>query len=396
MKTLLLFPLLAACETLTVQPTAIPTPVQTNSPMPIAKSAVSTTQPSLSPSPSPQPTRSPSPSPSPKPTTAPAPSSVTVPANANLTTMLNAAKQGTTYVLAKNANYSVSGTITLAASNVILNLNGSSLSFPIGAAAAFNLRGAHFEIYNGTIAAAGVFMHSYADSLHMHHLTFKSITYNSVGKQNGGVNQVYISDTNLATNNLLENLTVGFTGTVSLYFTADNFTLRNSTFAGSYGEYAIREEQTSTTPPHLPINALISGVKADNSINKYGKDVVGIRMGSVTIDSCEFSGKDVRVGQGSASAVGVDNPSVTIKNSIFHGPLSFLSIDSGANVIVDSCQFYVDATMRAIAVGGNSKAIFMNNILHGVVKANGASSSGLWNTTANPKPVVVETGTMHN
>ncbi len=343
----------------------------------------------LSPSPAPV-AASPSPAPS---ASIPASTKTTiqVPLSTDLAKLLNAAKPNTLYVLPKG-KWKILSTVTISAANVSLNLGGSDVTLIPSQGASSNIvaRASGFEIYNGHIVQATSFLHSYADKVFMHDLKFDNIVYTTPTR---GVYQVYLSDNSLATNNTLANLTVGYVGTVGVYFTGDNMVIKDSTFAGSYGEYPIREEITSFAPQTIPKNALISNVTVDNRINKYDKSAIGIRMGSAVIENSTFY-SDIRVGQSNATAVGSNNPSFVIRNSKFmtlHSPE--LSLIQGANATVDSCTFASDASTRVMAIDAKTKAMLTNNILKGVRKPGGSSASGLYASTINPNPLITETGT---
>lgn len=368
----------------------------------------------MTPSPIPKPTLLPSPagspSPVPSPQIIPARVVVNVPLTANLVTTLNAAKANTLYLLTAKAIYMVSGSITLSAANVGINLNGSSLSMTptVGAASQFAVKAANVEIYNGHILKASTFVHSYATNFSMHDLVFDNITYavpvgsptGTKAVQNNGVNQVYVSDNNMATFNTLSNLTVGFTGTVSIYNTADNFTLKNSTLAGSYGEYCYRSEVTSTLPQTLPNNTLIDTVTCNNSINTVGKSCIGIRKGGIglVIQNSSVTGSATTgyMNIGEANGVNVLNVGqITLRNNQFLGTrMPQLEIDNGAvNVIVDSNLFSTWANSPNVAMASFSNVTLLNNTRQ-MIPTGTKPAKAFASSSANPKAVWTESGTI--
>lgn len=361
-------------------PSASPEPTLNPNPSPVA---------SVSPSASPTPTATPipaTPQPSPKNSPSPSPqgtsvqSVVNIPANADLAKIFSALKANTTYILAPKAVYFTMGTFIVSQPNVVIDLNGSSVSMPpaAGSSSTFAVHAANFEVKNGHITKAFTFIHSYAAGLHADDLKFDNITYavppgspaGTKPVQNNGVSQVYTSDNNGAVHNTLENLTVGYTGTVSVYNSADDFTLKNSTFAGSYGEYCFRSEITSGGTNHYPKNTLIDHMICDNTINGYGKSCIGIRMGGtgMIIQNSSLTGSAttgyMNLGQGGgAKCMGCNVKGISLINNSFLGPrMPQLEIDAGVNAIVQGNSFNTWADSPNVAMATFSTVTLKDNI----------------------------------
>lgn len=390
-------------------PSVSPTPAPTSSASPVPSP-----RPTPLPSPTPAPLSQSTPSPSTKPTIAPSATPVpagkvvvNIPATANLVTVLNASKPNTLYVLAK-ANYLVNGSIVLSAANVSINLNGSALSMTpsAGSSTQFGIRAANIEIYNGRITKAFTFARSYADHFYLHDVVFDNIVYTS-GQQSGGINQIYLSDNAMAKNNTLDHLTVGYTGTVSIYNSADNFTLKNSSLAGSYGEYCFRSEVTSVVaggpPTTRPNNTLLDNVKCDNTINAYGKSCIGIRMGGtgLVIQNSSINGSAtsgyVNLGQGKSGTCttpGCFVGGITLRNNQFLGHrVPQLAIDSGVIAVVENNTFTTWVDMVNVAMASYTSTTLKNNIrLMTPVGAKPLKPFAGSNT--NPKGVWTEAGTI--
>lgn len=303
------------------------------------------------------------------------------------------------------------GTFVINQPNVIIDLNGSAVSTipATGSSTTFSVHAPNFEIKNGRIMRAFVFVHSYAAGLHMHDMSFDNITYgvpagSPVGTkatQNNGVAQVYTSDNNGAIHNTLENLKVGYTGTVGIYFSSDYIIIRNSTMAGSYGEYNIRSEVTSETNPHKPVGTLIDNIQCDNTINAYGKSCIGIRMSgpNAVIQNCSIKGSNrtgyINLGQGGgATGVGTNVEGILLKNNTFYSPRSpQLEIDQGVNAVVDSNIFITPASFVNIAIATKNNVKLVNNIRK--LSIIGIPLNKFWSTvfTGPAAPIVSETGT---
>lgn len=332
---------------------------------------------------SPQPSSSGSPSASPKPTPTPIPV-IPVSASANLITVLQGAKPGSHFQLAPKATYHVGGTMVITAANLSVDLNGSTLNLTPspGASSDIVVRGAHFELFNGTIAKGNVFVRSYADSTFLHDLV-----------SSDGLGQFFLGDVG-STHATIHHATIGKTNSVSVYWVQDNFTISNSSLAGSYGEYVLREEVPSIANPPLPKNALISNVQAHNH-NPYGKQAIGIRMGSATIENSTIDG-NIRIGQAGATSIGQNNPSFVIRNTQFTSLDSpQLSLMQGVSATVDGCTFLSDGITRNIAIDGVTQATLTNNVQK--LSGPGVVAKALWATLILPGssayPKVTETGT---
>lgn len=436
--------------------------IEESSPLPSPTAAASASpMPIVTPAPTAKPNVTPVPSPTAKPTAVPVPTATPVPSSnwkpvigipigGDIAKILTAAKPDTIYQLVKNGSYVVTSTITITAAGVGFDLNGSSVNMtpskaPLaavydvkkkyalnntasvngqnyislqnnnlgkaitdtafwkvytggGSSSNFVVRAPDFDIGNGHITKANTFVHSFAMNLHMHDLVFDNITFGADGKQDQGVNQAYTSDNNLATHNTLEKLTVGKTGTVSVYFCGDYMTIKNSTFAGSYGEYCIRSETTSDASMHRPINTMIDHVTAINDINLYGKTAIGFRMngGGSVVQNSTIS-PSLYIGQGTVTpttAPGTNVDSIVIKNNKFitvHGPQ--IGVQDGVIATIDSNEFLTGSTVGSIAVATKSRVTITNNIRK--LTAPGIPLKKFWATifTGTAAPEVTETGT---
>lgn len=343
--------------------------------------------------------------------TPPPVSVINIPANADLAPIFSALKANTTYILAPKAYYKVTGTFVVTAANVSINLNGSSLEMSPApkSSSSFAVRAANLEIFNGHITKAFGFIHSWAPGFHLHDMKFDNIQYavppgSPVGTKatwSKGVNQVYTSDNNLAVHNTLENLDVGYTGTVSIYNTADDFTLKNSTLRGSYGEYCFRSEITSDAAMHHPNNTLLDHITCDNHINGYGKSCIGIRMGGtgLVIQNSSIDGTDktgyINIAQ--ANGINVVNVgSITLRNNKFLAPrVPQLEIDNGAaSVIVDGNTFNTWANTPNVAIASYSNAVFTNNIRL-MIPTGTVPLKAFVSSNTIPKGIFVESGTIN-
>lgn len=391
---------------------ACQSPAPTPSPSP---SFIVTPEPSTIPLvlPSPTPTPHPSVSPSAKPAPSPSPTiqsqHIDVPLGTDLVKLLTGAKANQSFRLAKGT-YEVKGSAVVTASNVRLDLNGSTLHWypAAGSSSSIGVRAPHFEIFNGRISRAVTFIHSYADSLYIHDLTTDSITYGTPAPgpsgsprpagQLEGVSQLYTSDNKMATNNWIDRVRTGYFGTVGVYWSGDHMKITNSQFTGSYGEYNLRQEITSETPSHLPTGALISNVECWNKPNqpqKYGKACIGIRMGGeTTIENSKLHGY-IQVGQSGATGLGTNVPNLVVKNTTFDDDRDpQLSLGQGVTALVEGNTFvrFHTATAPIAVVSGvkTVQATLKNNIVLSTDPK--VKSHGLYGTANNPQ--VVETNTI--
>lgn len=311
-------------------------------------------------------------------------------------------KANTAYQLAKGS-WAVNSSITLTASGMSLDFNGDSVAFTptAGSSSDIIIRAPSISIGNGLVTKAFVFVHSYADKFTMHDIVFSDVVNGPKTAANptgylGGTYQVYISDNPQATNNKLQNLTVGYVDTVGIYYTADNMTINNITMAGSYGEYDIRSEVTSTVPATAPNNAVISGVTLHNQINCCGKSVIGIRMaGKNTLIENSLLDGYVNLGQGvsnASTALGSNVNGITLKNNHFTDQrVPQLEIDSGVIAEIDNNIFDTWATTLNVAVAHLSSATLKNNIRH-MIPTGTASQKKFVATSSDG--VIVESGTI--
>lgn len=377
LKLIALFGLLASCSELTyaqsvcvpgcVTPTPTPTPTNT-------------------PTPSPIPTSTPTPTSTPLPTRP----FVSIPAGGDVVSILNAAKAGTLYQLAANAFYSLASSISISASHVTLDLNGATLSFntPPGVEVNISIHASFFELMNGKIVKANRLLEGNADHLYIHNLVVS------------GAAQLYIDQHASAPFTKLDQITFAQGNYVIVYYTSDNVKISNSKFGSpmlpcSTGEYCIRSEIANG---HIPSTATIQNVTAYNG-NTFHKDVIGIRMGSATIDNCLLSnttGSGIRIGQIDTPnvALGGNNPLVTVSNTQFLTPSSpQLSVDQGAIVVATGNTFVTsNGDMRSVSVSVHSKVTLTNNIQK--LTASGFVPKSLWNPALTPaSSTVVETGT---
>lgn len=328
-------------------------------------------------------TAAPAPKPSPSPSVVPRPSSSpTQYLGADILPVLNGAKPGQTIQLAKNGSYISSGMITVTASNVTVDLNGSTLALTSPNSSDILVKAPGFTIGNGHVTKAlGVFVRSFADGTKLHDLVTDTITATT------GVNQVFFGDVG-SSNAQITNVVSGIGQTVGYYWTWDNAHFTNVTCKGSTKEYCFRQEVPSTG--RLPAMSTLTGI---DCMQLGTKDCIGIRMGSSTITNSVIHG-DIRAGQNAATAPGSNVPSLVITNTVFDraSQTPQIAIDRGDIATVSNCTFYRADTHNAIAIDGQTTATLTNNVLHATVP--GLTGMRLWSTIASPPPTVKETGTM--
>lgn len=358
--------------------TASPAPASCPCPSPTAHPATPTPEPTVKPLPSP----TSSPAPSSQPTTQQ--TLVKVPAGANLVSLLTSAKANTKYQLALKSSYVVNGSIVITQANVTLDLNGSDLSLipSMGATSNIKVSAAHFEIGNGMISKALVFIRTYGDATYVHDLVIPDgAAYQFLITQIGG------------TNAKVENCKVGVTQTVSLYTMASGTQILNSSFSGSVGEDSIRQD--NDVNGHIPNPGMtLNGVTVSNTVNAFDKEAVSFRMGSGAVLNSIIHGY-IRAGQATASSLGSNSVGmITFQNNSFallHSPQ--LAIKNGVIANVVSNTFLTDAAVSSIAIGGNSKVTMTNN-LRKLTAVGVKPKPAFWSDNfASPTPIISESGT---
>lgn len=287
-------------------------------------------------------------------------SPIIIPLGTDLAAYLAAAKPNMAYQLAKGTW--VSTGIVIKAAGLSLDLNGSQISLNpvVGGTTGVAIYAPHVTIFNGTIVKAFVAFRSFGDSTYLHDL----VSNDANDAANTGVHQFLLGDVG-STNAHINNCKVGLTDTVSVYWMADNMLIENSTFAGSYGEYDLRQDvqPNGIIAKGAVLNALVS----DNHINKYNKSDVGFRMGGGTVENSTVKFY-MRVGQvppaGTKVVPGQFIPNMVVKNVIFsdadHSPQ--LSIDQGVAITVENCTFYTNASTYSMSIDKYSSVSLINNI----------------------------------
>lgn len=385
-----------AAVTMMPLPTASPTPEIIIEPMPTSSpSPLVTFTPTASPSPSftvnPEPSTIPSPKPSPSPLVQA--HYVTVPPG-DIGPSLTKAKAGDYLQLMTGKAYSLNSSIILmpAQSHVTLDLGGNAVPFHNSPGSGSNIvvKGAYFTLRNGRITLGNTpAIRSQADHTTIEDLSTQDITWGADGKQNGGVTQLFLGDHD-STNALIQRVKMGRVGTVGIYITQDNFTLRESQLGCSVGEYSFRSEIIAL--PAVPKNIMIDHITCDSSCNVNGKSCLGFRMGGFTLQNSVIHGY-VIAGQSNAPSLGFDNPAAIVKNNVFTGTRDpQLSINAGSIATIEGNTFQRFETPYPPIAIDRSPTTTANLINNTMKLTNPAiKPHGLWGT--QPNSFVKESGT---
>lgn len=321
-----------------------------------------------------------SPVPTPMPT---ARTMIQVPLNADLSVVLNAAKPNTLYQLAPKASYTAKTQVTIQAANVSVDLNGSAVTLnpAVGGSTSVKIMASHFEIYNGVILKAMTAFRSYSDHTSIHDIMV----------HDSAVNQFYLGDIG-SVNATLQNVTVGTTNTVSVYWMSNNMSIIDSTFKGSIGEDTIRQDVSGPNVP-VPMGAVLTNVTVSNDVNQFNKESIAFRMGSGVVQNSTIHGY-LRAGQNGAKGVGANVPSLIVKNTKFtllHSPQ--IGIYQGVIASIQNCTFTTDAVESSVAIDGNSTVVLSNNI-RALTSPTVVPKPKFYSVTTTPNLKVTETGTI--
>lgn len=276
------------------------------------------------------------------------------PTTVNVDPLIKAMKPGATLDLPK-AVYSTAGTLIITQSSVTVKFNGSTLTGPpLGAW--FVPTGANVTL-DGLIVSNGPCICNPCGPNFL--LSNSNI---GIGSPAGSVQQAIKTGPNGVNAGML-NCHIGECMTVSFYGDRGGEHGTNCTFAPSVHEYCLRLSGPDATT--VPNGGLFTKCSFVSNSGPNTKDDVGVRTHTgVVFDTCDFSGNDIRWGQG-------DMPPTTkpgqyasgrMVNCTFHDipGRSAISNLQGSILTVTGCTF-TDPAGPPIAASNYSLTIYGNN-----------------------------------